>query len=78
MPMSIARELLPQAAILGTSVNTLEEVKSVKEDGADFVGIGESWDTQNKQLPSLVPEVRGVGRILEVLTGSDIKAVAID
>jgi thiamine-phosphate diphosphorylase/hydroxyethylthiazole kinase len=77
MPISIARKLLPQGTIIGASVNTPEEATRAKEDGADYVGIGALWDTQRKQLTNPIIGVRGVGRVLEALNGSDIKAVAI-
>ncbi|KAF8585995.1 TMP-TENI-domain-containing protein [Ramaria rubella] len=77
MPIPVARKLLPPGTIIGTSVNTPHEAKKAKEDGADYVGIGALWDTQSKQLTSPVLGVRGVGRILEALAGSYIKAVAI-
>lgn len=77
MPVKVARSLLPPEFIIGVSVNTPEEARIAREQGADYVGIGALWDTQSKQLTSPVLGVRGVGQVLEALRGSEIKAVAI-
>lgn len=77
MPLPVARKLLPQGTIIGISVNTPEEAKKAKEDGADYVGIGALWDTQSKQLTNPILGVRGVGPVLEILEKTNIKAVAI-
>ncbi|GJJ06485.1 hypothetical protein Clacol_000677 [Clathrus columnatus] len=77
MPIAIARQLLPQGTIIGTSVNTIEEAKKAKADGVDYIGIGAVWTTSSKKLTAPVLGVRGVGPILEVLKDTEIRAVAI-
>ncbi|KIY43272.1 thiamine biosynthetic bifunctional enzyme Thi4 [Fistulina hepatica ATCC 64428] len=42
-----------------------------------IVGIGSVWGTRTKKLTNPIVGVRGVGSILRILDGTDIKAVAI-
>jgi len=77
MPLPIARSLLPPQSIIGISVNTPEEAAKAKQEGADYVGIGALWGTKSKNLTSPVLGVPAVGPILEVLVGTQIKAVGI-
>ena len=77
MPTSLVRRLLPPGAILGVSANTPEEAAKAVQDGADYVGIGPIWNTSTKKDIKNVLGVRGVGRILDALDGSRVKAVGI-
>ncbi|KAJ7462252.1 thiamine biosynthetic bifunctional enzyme Thi4 [Mycena galericulata] len=77
MPIDIARKLMPKGSVIGISCNSLEEVRRARECKADYVGLGAVWETQTKKLTSLPIGVRGLGVMLEVLDGSDIRAVAI-
>ncbi|KAJ7901793.1 Hydroxyethylthiazole kinase [Mycena olivaceomarginata] len=77
MPIDIARQLMPTGTIIGISCNTLDEVRRAKEAKADYVGLGAVWSTQTKKLTSPPIGVRGLGAMLDVLSGSNIKAVAI-
>jgi thiamine-phosphate diphosphorylase len=78
MPITLARKLLPNDAIIGVSVNSLEQARIVKEEGlADYVGIGSIWPTSSKNVTTPILGPRGVGPILDELDGTTIKAVAI-
>ena len=77
MSVETARKLLPRGSIIGVSCNTVEHVKQAIHDKADYIGIGPVWSTQTKKLTSPVIGVRGIGALLEVLDGTNIKAVAI-
>ncbi|KDQ21517.1 hypothetical protein BOTBODRAFT_25958 [Botryobasidium botryosum FD-172 SS1] len=77
MPVSVTRRLLPSDCIIGKSVSDVEEAKVALEEGVDYVGIGAIWATTSKKLVRPVVGVRGVGEILEVFLGSDIKTVGI-
>ncbi|EMD37498.1 hypothetical protein CERSUDRAFT_105469 [Gelatoporia subvermispora B] len=77
MPIAIARALLPPNSIIGMTCNTPEHVRQAVKDGADYVGIGPVWATQTKKVAHPVVGVRGLGEMLEVLDGTDVKAVAI-
>lgn len=77
MSVETARKLLPRGSIIGVSCNTVEHVKQAIHDKVDYIGIGSVWSTQTKKLTSPVIGVRGIGALLEVLDGTNIKAVAI-
>ena len=77
-PLLDARRLLGPNAIIGVSVGKASEARQAITDGADYVGIGPVWHTTSKDLKGkrgLGPN--GVGKILEVLSGTGVKAVAI-
>ncbi|GFZ48720.1 hypothetical protein JCM24511_06469 [Saitozyma sp. JCM 24511] len=78
MPLPLARTLLGPDAVIGLSVSTPSEAQLAVQQGADYVGIGPVWATGSKDVSAkvkLAPE--GVGRVLEVLAGTGVEAVAI-
>jgi thiamine-phosphate diphosphorylase/hydroxyethylthiazole kinase len=77
MSVSQARALLPEGSIIGKSCNTVQHVQKAVVDSVDYIGIGAVWGTQTKALTNPVIGVRGVGRMLEALDGTSVKAVAI-
>ena len=77
MPVPIARALLPPGAIIGKTCNTPEHVRVAVAEGADYVGLGPVWGTLTKKVSSPVVGPKGIGEMLEVLDGTDVKAVAI-
>jgi thiamine-phosphate diphosphorylase/hydroxyethylthiazole kinase len=72
-----ARNLLPYGSIIGVSCNNEDHVRAAVRDGADYVGIGAVWGTQTKKLTNPILGVRKVGAMLEILDGTNLKAVAI-
>lgn len=77
MSIPQARALLPKNSIIGVSCNNVQQVKKARQDLVDYVGIGAVWGTKTKTLTNPIIGVRGVGKILEVLDGTNIKTVAI-
>ena len=77
MTIEQTRKLLPPGAVIGVSCNNVDQVKEAVRNGVDYIGIGAVWGTQTKKLTSPIIGVRGVGRMLEELDGTSIKAVAI-
>jgi thiamine-phosphate diphosphorylase / hydroxyethylthiazole kinase len=77
MPISIARNLLPQGTIIGVSCNHVEHVQKAVRQGADYIGIGAIWGTQTKDMTGKVIGVRNVGKLLEMLDGTTVKAIGI-
>jgi thiamine-phosphate diphosphorylase/hydroxyethylthiazole kinase len=78
IPLPLARKLLGAHAIIGVSVSTPSEAQIAVDQGADYVGIGAVWPTGSKDVTAkimLAPQ--GVGRILEVLSGTGVESVAI-
>jgi Thiamine monophosphate synthase len=72
-----ARSLLPHGSIIGVSCNNEDHVRTAVRDGADYVGIGAVWGTQTKKLTNPIVGVRNVGAMLDILDGTNVKAVAI-
>ena len=77
MPLPIARRLLPPGSIIGKTCNTAEHVRVAIEEGADYVGLGPVWGTKTKNVSSAPVGPQGIGSMLQVLDGTDVKAVAI-
>jgi thiamine-phosphate diphosphorylase / hydroxyethylthiazole kinase len=77
MPCSVARKLLPPGMVIGISCNRVEHVKEAVQQGADYVGIGAIWATNTKDMTGKVIGVRNVGKLLQVLDGTAVKAVGI-
>lgn len=78
MPLSEARKLVGDDAVIGISVSNEDEVKEAIEGGADYVGIGAVWDTSSKDVSKkikLAPS--GVGKLLDILAGRGLQSVAI-
>ncbi|KAK9898043.1 thiamine biosynthetic bifunctional enzyme Thi4 [Cystobasidium minutum MCA 4210] len=77
-PAILARKLIGPDQLLGVSVNTAEELHEVLKDNvADYVGIGPVHATASKKDHNPKIGVRGVRDILELLGESSIKTVAI-
>ena len=48
IPCDVARELMGDDAIIGVSVNTVEQAREAVENGADYVGVGAIFRTSTK------------------------------
>lgn len=77
MPVPIARSLLHPGSIIGKTCNTPEHVRVAVQEGADYVGLGPVWGTRTKKVSSPAVGPRGIGEMLQMLNGTDVKAVAI-
>lgn len=74
MPLEKARDILGEAAIIGVSVDNVEQAIAAQEGGADYVGVGSIFRTSTK--PDAKQSV-GLGAIYEVRQAVDIPIVAI-
>lgn len=74
MPLEKARDILGEAAIIGVSVDNVEQAIAAQEGGADYVGVGSIFRTSTK--PDAKQSV-GLGAIYEVRQAIDIPIVAI-
>ncbi|KAK4054971.1 thiamine biosynthetic bifunctional enzyme [Microbotryomycetes sp. JL221] len=78
LPATVARQLLGPNQLLGVSVNTIQELDQVVNEGvADYIGIGPCYGTQTKKDLNPLMGTRGVRTILERLANNPIKAVVI-
>ena len=74
MPVREAREILGDTAIIGVSVDNVEEAIKAVEDGADYLGVGSIFRTTTK------PDAKqslGLGPITEIRQTVDVPIVAI-
>jgi len=73
LPVATARRLLPIDKILGASARTIEEARTARTEGADYLGVGSMYATATKATA----EVVGPGRIKEIRQAVDLPIVAI-
>ncbi|MGN0098318.1 MAG: thiamine phosphate synthase [Candidatus Methanomethylophilaceae archaeon] len=74
IPLEVARDLMGETAIIGVSVNNVEQAIAAAEGGADYIGIGAIFNTSTK--PDAKQGV-GLGAIYEIREAVDIPIVAI-
>jgi thiamine-phosphate pyrophosphorylase len=74
MPIGAARELLGSQKLIGASIHSLEEAKSVERLGADFVVFGPVYFTPSK---SAYGEPQGVERLKEIVEKTFLPVYAI-
>ena len=74
MPLEAARRLMGDDAIIGISVDNVEEAVAAQEGGADYVGVGAVFQTSTK--PDAQQGV-GLGAVFEVRQAVNIPVVAI-
>ena len=74
IPLEVARDLMGETAIIGISVDNVEQAVAAAEGGADYIGIGAIFNTSTK--PDAKQGV-GLGAIYEIRRAVDIPIVAI-
>lgn len=74
IPLKTARRLMGDDAIIGISVDNVEQAVAAEEGGADYVGVGAVFRTSTK--PDAMQGV-GLGAVFEVRQAVDIPVVAI-
>lgn len=74
IPLETARRLMGDDAIIGISVDNVEQAVAAEEGGADYVGVGAVFRTSTK-LDAM--QGVGLGAIFEVRQAVDIPVVAI-
>jgi thiamine-phosphate pyrophosphorylase len=74
LPVSAAREILGKKAVIGVSVNTVEEARTAEKEGADYLGAGPVFTTSSKEtsLPVL-----GTGGLILLRHQVNIPVLAI-
>ena len=73
LPVETARRLLPVDKILGCSARTMDEARTARNNGADYLGVGSMYVTTSKELT----EVVGPERLKEIRQAVDLPMVAI-
>ena len=63
LPIEAARKILGSGAVIGLSVNTIDEAREAERLGADYIGLGPVFATTTKDTPLPVLGAEGVARI---------------
>ncbi len=63
LPVSAARRILGESALIGVSVNTAEEVREAAGNGADYLGAGPVFPTGTKHTSLPVLGAAGLKRL---------------
>ena len=74
IPVGVARRLMGDDAIIGVSVQTVEQAVAAVEGGADYLGVGSIFRTSTK--PDAV-QALGLGAVFEIRQAVDVPIVAI-
>lgn len=74
IPLEVARDLMGETAIIGISVDNVEQAVAAAEGGADYIGVGSIFNTSTK--PDAKQGV-GLGAIYEIRKAVDIPIMAI-
>lgn len=74
IPLEVTRDLMGETAIIGISVDNVEQAVAAAEGGADYIGVGSIFNTSTK--PDAKQGV-GLGAIYEIRKAVDIPIVAI-
>ena len=72
LPAAEARRLCPPGFIIGVSVQTEEQARLAKAQGADYLGIGAVYPTRTKDAAAL-----GLDGVRRVAKATDLPSVAI-
>ncbi|KAF3480471.1 hydroxyethylthiazole kinase [Arthroderma uncinatum] len=68
MNISLAKKMLPEGAIIGVTVSSVEEARIAVESGADYLGIGTVYATPTKTNTKSIIGTAGVKRILNCVS----------
>ncbi len=74
MPVAMARKLLGDAAVIGSSVHSVTELRQAEEEGATYVAFGPIYRTRTKED---VGPVRGLQQLSALCGASTLPVIAI-
>lgn len=76
LPISAARELLGNEAIIGRSVSTVEGARAAESNGADYLGVGAVFATSSKNVADEQNSI-GIERVGAIAESVKIPIVGI-
>jgi len=76
LPISVARERLGEAAIIGRSVSTVDAAEDAAAAGSDYFGVGAVYTTSSKDTDPEQSEI-GLGRVRAIDEAVDVPFVGI-
>ena len=77
LPLSAAREILGDEAILGRSVSFVDDAVAAERAGADYLGVGAVYSTGSKDDIDDDEHDIGPGRVSDIADAVDIPVVGI-
>ncbi len=73
MPVGEARRVLGEAFLIGGTANTLDDVRRLRREGADYIGCGPFRYTETKQGLAPLLGLEGYKSIVEGMEAEDIR-----
>lgn len=64
-PISLARQILGERAIIGATATTTEQAMSAEDDGASYIGFGPVFPTTSKDNPASVKGLTGLRHVCD-------------
>ena len=77
LPVSVARDLLGDDALIGRSVSTVEDAEAAAAAGADYLGVGAVFPTGSKDDIDDDEYAVGTDRVAAIAEAVDIPSVGI-
>ena len=77
LPVSAARDILGEEAIIGASVSTVSEARLAAINGADYLGVGAVFGTTSKPDAETAEEGIGLDRLADIVQAVKIPVTAI-
>ena len=77
MPLTAARKILGNEAIIGITATSIEEAQAAQRGGANYLGIGTVFATPTKKDTRSIIGTAGTAAILQAMAGSQLPSVAI-
>jgi len=68
MPLKITRKILKDNAIIGVSVNNVEEAIEAENGGADYIGLSPIFDTQTKTDTRKALGIQGIKKFKNIVS----------
>ena len=74
LPVSCARSLMGNRAIVGATATTLDQALAAQDDGASYIGFGPVFETSSKASPA---SVKGLDALARVCAAIKIPVIGI-
>lgn len=73
LPVLLVRSIVPDDFVVGCSTNTVDEARSAKQNGADYIGVGAMYPTASKGNT----REAGIDRLREIRLSTTLPIAAI-
>jgi len=66
IPVNLARKILPERAVIGLSVHSIDEVKTANRLNVDYISFGSIFPTETKGVPVPVQGKEMLRKVIEI------------